>query len=365
MDKTSGSGLGMEAEGEGSEVDALFAEPEPPPQPEVETPAAEVVEAPAEPPVEAQPEAPEAEVETEAEPAPPVAEQEAPAEQPSDSAPDGGKWLDRFESYEAAKAAYKDAQGWATRESQRRVEAERKAQALEQGLEQIKPLLPQFQQWLAEQQGIDPQDVSPQDVQALARQEAEKIVTERDKQRTAQEVTSAIQSFRGAHPEIVGTPLEGDVVRLFGEYREVDPEFIPNRDNMETIYKVAQDPRVKGVLDTLQLFPDPEFVERAEELVSNPALAKAIYANPHLIESDAGMEWARGLVTTPPEQVTAPAQQASAQQREEDKKRVFVEPATSGAPAQAAPGERPNDPWAEVERIAEEDKRARSGIGID
>lgn len=363
MADESGKGLGLEAEGEVSEVDAIFADdpvdeaPAPAPEPEP-TPAPEA-------PAETEAETPEAEgAEAEAPEEPAVAEE--PQETPY-------LWAGRFDDPKKLEESYKEAQRWATRESQARAEAERRAAAIEaqfqQTQEQLKQILPELQRRMAEEQGYEPgQDPFTQQqqqaaaIQEAARKEAQRLMEQERAQRTQAEAQQAISQFRSEHPEVApGTPLEADIYRLFREYQSEDANFLPTPENLNTVHSLATDPRVKGVLDSLNLFPDPEYVTRAKELAEDPALATVVIANPHLIDTEQGMAWARSQVRPATQ---TPNTEVSQQRAAEMKKNAHVEKGSSGVPAAAAPGARPDDWLSEIKAVEERDQPTSKALGI-
>lgn len=384
MAEASGSALGLEAEGETTELDALLgddpqpeetpAEPEAEhhheepttPTPEVpETP--EVEETPPETPAETPSEAPES-------PQEPIEPQEAPpaAEGEHTFAPDGEKWLGRFDTYDAAREGYKQSQAWGTRLSQEASELRSQLTARHKELTEVQGYLqqiaPQLRQ-LAEEQGIDPQQPQ-QDVQELVRSEAQKLFAQQQQEQTAEQIRSSVAAFRSEHPEAAGSAVEGDMLRIIKEYdteAQDDGGWAVTKESLGVAYKLASDPRLQATLETLRLFPDPDYVEIAEELATNPGLKDVVMAHPHVVDSAQGMAWAREQVALPQHlQNTQQQQNAERQQANLDaaKKRAHVEKGSSGAPAQAAPGIRPElegvDP--DIVDLIQMDEKDRAGI---
>jgi hypothetical protein len=353
----SGHAFGLEAEGTEDPLDELFAD-DPPAQ-----------EAP-EPEPQAEAPAPEPTPEPEAEKAPePESQPEAPvadADPPTDAEQPSKLWAGRFDSPEKLEESYKEAQRWGTRESQRRAELEREYNQLRTQLDQYRPYL---ERMAAQQQGSELVnelgEVDPAKVQSLVQQQAQAMFAQQQQAAEQAAARAEIEAFRSAHSDLDST-AEADIARLFAEYQSEAPDLRPTRQTLEQMHVLASDPRVKGQLDRLGLFPDPEYVAVAKELVDNPALAEVVEAHPHVVDSDKGMAWARQQASLPT--VVAAAQtQASEQQTqatEQAKRAAYVEKGGTGAPAAAAPGTRPNDWLSEIMAVEQRDSPNSNVLGI-
>ena len=353
----SGRAFGMEAEGESNPLEDILAEEEQTPEPEPET-------TPEEPPA-----APEASPEPAPEATPEPASDDSDTESEPESEPTK-LWAGRFDSPEKLEESYKEAQRWGTREAQRRAALEKE---LNDFKTRVEPLLPHLQklsqpvpQPLTDEVGdLDPAKVQAQIEQVrqeayqAAQQQAHALLAQQQQAAAQERAVQAIKAFEAEHPGINGTPVVEDMRRLFEEYRQDDPEFLPtSKENLDVVHTLASDPRVKGMLDSLNLFPDPEYVEVAKELVERPELVPIVMAHPHVVETPRGMDWARSQIqAAAPPNTTQPTQRS-----EENKKRAFVEKGGTGAPVNAAPAA---DSWlAEIMAVEDRDAPVSKTLGI-
>lgn len=322
----------------------------------------ETEEAPTEPVTEA----PEAEGQPE-----PVAEQE-PAQQLEEEAPEtpegeapepveapeepqliGGK----FKSQEDLLASYQRAEALATQRAQEAAESKRRADQITHALRQAEPLLRQAAAMQQQPQDLDELDTTdPQVIQQLIDQRAAALVQEQtaplieaqQRQRYEQGMRE-IETYRAEHPDAVA--FEADVKSIVDEYRydEGEEVFPPTKDNLETALTLAQNPQAHSLLQSLNLHPEKEWVQHAVEVTSNPSLQSVVLAHPHVIESEAGMSWARqqaGLPTVV-QQAKENAQVAKTHAQTAERKAAHVETG-EGSEGDLAPGRKPQDPLEEA-----------------
>lgn len=325
--------------------------------PQPEAPEAPEQEQPAEP-TPAQPEAPEPETE------------ETPAEQPQTVEWGRFKGQTYEDILQQQEDSRKNAERMATQRAQEAAEERRQREQLMSALRQAEPLIRQAA--AMQQPNLEELDTSdPQVVQQLIDQRAAQIAQQQVAQQLApiQEQQERdryeagmreIQEYRQAHPDS-GT-YDSDVMQIVQDYRFDGQEeiFPPTRDNLETALTLAQNPGARSLLDTLNLHPEKEWVQHAVEVASNPSLQTVVMAHPHVIETDAGMKWARQQAGLPEvvqqAQVNAVTNQALDKQQE--RKAAHVE--TGGGEGDLAPGRKPKDPLDEAyqEAIAGDAKGA-------
>lgn len=284
------------------------------------------LEPPAEEPDPGQPEgAPPQEIERESTEAP-----QPEAEQPT-------KYLGKFDSIEAWEAAHRNLESHSTRVSQENAR-------LRETIAEREQMLAQAAQVLQARQGPEDPENPEASVQALINKAvAERLapVQQQQAERVEQERLAQIQAFKSEHPDLPA--YQSDVYQIVQENR-FDPEtreevFPPTKANLELALQLAKNPQARGLLQALDLHPDPEYVASALEVAQDPNLTKVVMAHPHVMDSEAGMAWAREQAGLPQvvTQAKGAASQAQAQAAEAQRKAAYVEKGEAGAPLDAAP----------------------------
>lgn len=352
----------------------MFAVEEPTPaeeQPAQETAEESVAEAPEQPQAEAETPAEEPAEEQE-----PVAEGDDPF---ADYRDDNGLILGKYKTGEAWVNAHKHQDQYATRLAQEKAESERRLLEIETAVANARPVLEGYARWRQqqEQQGqpqVDPDYFDPNDpaqLQALIDQRAALIAQQMTQQQmgTLQQQQEA-QRFEAEHqakqqvfyswqqenPEIVPgsdhwTAMNNVIHELqydLDEGRPVEDNFPINRNNLSIAKTLATEPQAFEMAQKLQFIPsDDSDVQLLRDAADNPTLASHLRANPTYLETIEGHSIARQLAGMPEvvNQAQQNAQQAQQQAAQQQRKAAYVESDTPGAPAQAAPGERPDDVW--------------------
>lgn len=352
------------------DVEAMFAD-EPTPAPEEQpAPEAEVTETPEpETPAEPQPQEPEAPAEGEP--------TEEPA-QPQEPEAEARMWAGKYKSPEELENAYGHQVASATRLAQERAQIQRERDELRAGLEQARPLLEQIiAQQRQPQQPQVPEDFDYTDPQAVAefvRQQNQQYQAELQAQmqqtlaqqqqqlRQQQEFETKRNEFltwQQENPDVVpGTDMWTAMNNVIYEFQfdpakgqPVEENFPLNRQSFQVAKTLAAEPQVFEMSRRLQFVPtDDADIALLRDAVSTPALADHLEANPNYLESLKGHSIARQLAGMP--QAVTQAQQnavdASKEAAEAQRRAAYVESDSPGTPAQAAPGDRPDDVWKEI-----------------
>lgn len=341
----------------GNVDDDLFAEetqapaqepaPETPTEPEVETPPETTPEEPQDPVATEEPAEPEAT---------PDETQEAPAAEEPQLI--GGK----FKTPEDVLLAYQQAERLATQRAQETASLRREQQQIHEALRRSAPILQRAQELMRQQQ--DPQqELDPQEQDELQRiqsylgplvekqvQERVAPLMERVEAQRAQQGEQVIDSFLATHEQARPTEVQERIVSIINENRFDGQEeiFPPTRENLETALKLATNEDAYQLLQALNMHPEADWVDHAIEASSNPSLKEVVLAVPSLIETEAGMNYARkqaglsGVVAT----ATANGAEALKAQQEADRKAAHVEK-DEGTPEGGAPGRKARDPLEE------------------
>lgn len=324
----------------------LFPEAEAPPQ---EPEAAEATE-------------PEAVPEPEPEPAPEEPEAGHPETAPEPEAPqpeDTPLFMGKYKTQEAWEAAHRELDQYATRQGMIASEERRKREELEQTLNKAMPAIQaalqaeQSRRYQAGEEEIDLSD--PVALQQFIEAQVQKGVTERTSQFTEQQQqevartreSQEVDAFRTAYA--TEQQFFPDVVRLMREYQhDGEEEVLPvNKANLETMLTLAREPELKQFIDSAGLVPHPEYIAAAREAIADPNLKEVLAAVPDLMDSEAGMAYARKQAAALSAMQTASqAPQINAQAAEQDRKAAFVE---RGEETQQpkAPGRKAADPLEE------------------
>jgi hypothetical protein len=315
--------------------------PETPEEPEPAEPAApaEPQETPPEPEQPAEPPAPEA-----AEGAPEEEEEGEP-----EPAQPQRLYAGRYRSIEDFEAGYRHMQAKASRDAQRRQDAEDRLTQMQDALQRAAPVI---EQYLRDQQrqrleGYDyEQDQQPQGLDPVAAQ--------REAQRAAQE---EIQRFRSEQER---NEAIRQAERAVAEFQKEHPEVAPDSE---------LDSQMAEVIESLNLEVNPETLGIAFEAAQDSDLRTVLEAQPELVDNDAGLHYARMQAslakmargsTPQPQQQTQQAPQAPktrSPQAEAARAKAHVETGGTGKPPEA-PGGRPKDEFDEVLELAQKEKKS-------
>lgn len=303
------------------------------------------------------------------EPEPPAEEGAAPtptAEQPEAQAPAEAEteaekqerlYAGRYKTVDELEQGYKGIQGLQGRQVKELQRKELENQQLRAALEQVVPYLEERQGLQQPAQALDPTQLTAEQLQAVIQQQvdqrvgqATQQVTQQSQQQAAQQqMRQAVESFMATHPDVApGTPLDMAVGEVLAELqtdrqgqRRADL-FPVTAPNLEVAYELAKEPALRNMVGELDLVPNNETIEIAKEVVSNPALAEVLLANPVLIDSDHGLAYARkqaqlpGMYSQAAERVAQPTP-------EQQRRAAYVETGGTGAPVTQAPGATPQD----------------------
>lgn len=345
-------------------------EPKPEPAPEQAAP-----EQPAEPAEEQ----PAAEGETPEEP-----EVEIPENDPFAAYRDEkGLILGKWKTGEDWAAGTRQADAWGTQQSQARAQAEREAAEARRILTELQPFMPLIQQAVAQggpealqqQQQQQPVPQVPEDLDLSDPQVLTTFLTQRDaqirqqlqgelqqqmaqqfqsqqqqfaEQQTTQSQIAEVHRFYERFPDAApGEPLNQSVAQVVAEYRAagIDEFSTYNDENLEVAYTLVKNPRVKEMIDRFDIVPNRDAVQRATEMVADPNLANYVAANPAALTEtdDDGWAYAKTLAALPGllQGAQNGAQANVQQQQQQARTMAHLEAGGSGAPVQAAPGERP------------------------
>jgi hypothetical protein len=336
----------------------------------------------AQPPETATPAEPDPGADQPAAEAPAEPEVEVPDNDPFASLRDDkGLILGKYKTVEDWAAGHRQAEGWATQQSQARAQAEREAAQAREILTQLQPYMPLIQQAMQNPAALQgqpqppavqvPEDLDLSDPQQLttflAQRDAQirqQLQTElqqtmsqqfqtQQQQMTSQQAhaaqMAAVQRFRQAHPDAEpGSSIDMGVAHIFEEYRPHAEEFRSyTEENLEIAYTLVRNPQVKEMIDRFDLVPNRDAIARATEMVADPNLANYVAANPSALTDtdDQGWEYAKQLAALPAllQGAANGAQLNTQQQQQQARAMAHLEAGGSGAPVQAAPGERPKN----------------------
>jgi hypothetical protein len=315
-------------------MDRLMDEPEEDLAPD--EPEASVIEAPPETPevVEPDPDSlpdTEEEPEEEAEEATEAQEEPPEEDEPAEETPEP-LILGRYRSTDDLVTAYQEVRGLQQRTAQQISERDAEleemkallaqaAQALQQQQGPAQPD-PQLVQW-AENQGIDPASLPVlmqlADQAAAAKvapmqQQLEAAKAEQERQAEYNAQVSAIQAFRNKHPEVT-------------------PNSEEDNRHAEVFKAMQEDPQI-------QLQWNEDTLEIALEASKDPDLYAIIRANPALIDTDEGLDYARWQATLKKGTQTA---QTQAQQKQTKQARQAAARKAHVETGSVAPGATPEE----------------------
>lgn len=323
------------------------------PEPEVEAPEAEAgapeVQATGEPSDAAPP--PPAEEET------PSDEVEAPVEEepqvPEFMASD--RDLSKFKSVEALGEGYRNAILLHNRSAQRAREAEANAAGWQETAEKALAMLQ------ARQTPAPDPSVLPPDIAQLAKETgvdedvlrvAQALVNRQSQSQTLAMQSEQVQREMAQRSQFAQQQLQATVQDFFTRHPEVTEGSDVDMKLGQTIAYFRLDPSL------------PDALEVAYELVSDPELEKLVRANPHWIDNDEGMAYAREQLAENKRSVETASTQSAAQNevaRQAALRKAAVETG-SGTPPTSPGGE--NDEWAQVLAVARKDRGAEDIFGL-
>lgn len=235
-----------------------------------------------------------------AEPETPEITPETPSEEPTEpTAEQVRAWAGKYTSPEELEKGYRELRDLQRRTAERAnayeqasMEAQARAQQMEQALRRAMPLV---QQAMAQQRGApqeqpygmpeaQPQQgppVSPMEIQRLVDYQLQQRLAQQQAMQAAQfqqyqqyqETSQAMESFFQAHPEVErGGAVDEDIASTVLALNEAWPD---------------------SDLD----ISSPEALEIAYEAAQRPALRQVLELNPSYVDSDAGMVLARNLAS--------------------------------------------------------------------
>lgn len=307
---------------------------------------------------------------------------EAPTPAPSDEAPSEEtpkRWADRYESAEELEKGYKNIQALYSRTMQ-----ERQADRLR--MQQMEAALQALQERATTQPG-EPAPVLPEgldDLTALTPQELQSFIDHQVEQRTQQvqgqvtedlqrqqrvaAIQSSVAQFMATHPEVTpDSPLDYAIGQVIEEFQKGSDgvqrfeNFPVDAVNLELAYELAQDESLRNAVVELDLVPSRDNLDLAKEAAANPALYREFKANPHLLDTDEGIEIAKQqaqLRSAIPAGQPVPGVVVNGQpSREQVVASAHVETGGTGAPIPGAPATPPRDEWDEVEALYASEKR--------
>jgi hypothetical protein len=259
--------------------------------------------------------------------------------------------------------AHQHLDAWTTRTRQENIDLQRQLEQYKAAVQRIVPYLEQQQQQVPEE--IDYSD--PQAVQALIRQQVEEgikqhiapiqdNVTRAQEEAAHQAKQQEFQRWQQDNPEVQpGTPMWTAMNNVVYEL-QFDPEenklvednFPLTPQNLSIAKELATDSTLHQMASKLKFVPsDSEDIQLLRDAAENPNLADLLEAVPDLLMSSKGHEVARRQAGLPAvvSQAQANAQAAQKASAEAQRKAAYVVSDTAGAPAQAAPGQRPDEAW--------------------
>lgn len=266
----------------------------------------------------------------------------------------------RYRTPEELEKGYKNIQRLQTRTQAERQRAELEAQQLRAALQEVRPYLEQLR---ADPGSVDdgfhdPTQLDADQLRALidkqVSQRVQQVQQQTQAEQTRQELRRTVESFIATHPDAApGTELDeaiGDVLAEFQTDAEGNRRFdlFPvTEGNLEVAYTLAKEPDLRNMVVELDLVPNTENIEIAREAVSNPALAEVLLANPTLVDTEHGLNFARKQAALPGMYADA-AQRGAAPSPEQARRAAYVETGGTGAPVMSAPGANPPDPFDEA-----------------
>jgi hypothetical protein len=223
----------------------------------------------------------------------------------------------KFRTPEALESAYKEVQAFANREVAARQRLEQQLAQQQQAIQQLTPLVqralvaqdPELAERLAAEAALQ------QQLQPLVRQQVEPIRQQLAAEQARSSAMQTLQEFYATHPDV--------------EPRSQADEAVAN-----TLRALKG-----GQVDRFNAWE----LEVAYQAATDPALYTVLMAAPHLGNSLEGMQVAQQMA----EQQQAAAR-PSRQPKAVTRKGPHVETGGSGAPVQAAPGDRPIDEFDEA-----------------
>lgn len=273
-------------------------------------------------------------------------------------------YLGKYKTPEDLEHGFKNVQRLEAKARERADALEQRSQELEAALRQVAQHL--MAQEATSQDGLQPGQVDPRMLNGLVEQKLNHQQAAQQAEQLRSQVNSEIASFREAFPEVQdGTAIDDDMSKIVYEFQEDDQGalnhdlFPVTRQNLEIAYVLAKNPALYDAVIELDLKPTEDNLHLANECVSNPRLRKIFEAEPHLLETDAGVELARERAQLP--NIVASAQTRARPNPEAARRAAYVETGGTGAPVQGAPGNRPKDPMDEA--IAAYHGRSRSVFG--
>jgi hypothetical protein len=274
-----------------------------------------------------------------------------PAEPQGDS-----PYLGKYRTREEFEAAHNHLRRLQTETAEQRNAALHRAQQLEARLTEVvralqtgempPELLAQLQQQAESGQ--------PQDVQSAVRQMLQEEMATARQQELEVQRTEEIAAFRAAHPDVTPrSELDQAMGRILAELQRDDDlvaqypndprrwlndELFPvTRENLDLAYVLARRPDLHQMVDELDMIPTVENLQIANAAITNPRLRRIFVAEPHLLDTEEGVQEAFERAQLAPAVQNAYAQ-ARMPQGNQVPLAAHVEAGGTGAPVNGAPG---------------------------
>lgn len=218
------------------------------------------------------------------------------------------KFFGKYETEEAAEQAWRERERFLTQTRQELAEKSRSLQELEDFRKQAEPILAQFVQAQQAQQQpkvelpqppadfdwTDPEQVrnyygqltqaQQAQFQTALQQERERMsqhfqshAEEVQSQHAQQAFAQTVMAFREKHQDIDDVKAM-QIAEVFKENQEYG--FTVTPENLEVAHQVVSTPGVKQLLDRFSIVPDPENVQRAQEVLADESVKAFVLANP-------------------------------------------------------------------------------------
>lgn len=193
-----------------------------------------------------------------------------------------------------------------------------------------------------------------QDPQAQVRQAVQQELDAQRQEQLRVERSTEIEAFRAAHPDVAPrSALDQQMGQILAELqtdeelqaqfpddprRWLNDELFPvTRENLDVVYVLAKRPDLNEMVNALDMVPTVENLQIANAAISNPRLKRVLVAEPHLLDTEEGVQEAFERAQFAPAVQNAYLQ-ARAPQGNQVPLAAHVEAGGSGAPVNGAPG---------------------------
>lgn len=265
-----------------------------------------------------QEEAPETETATET-----TQEPQADAPVEGEPTPDDGEptYLGKFRGVDALQEGYRQAESSLTRANQEAAEQRRANEALQAQLAEQQQGLDAVAQWIIQQQA----EQNPEVIQQLQQQMQAQQALQQAQEPLRQQVEQLQQERSAEHAEL-------QQALMVSRWRAENPTVTPNSPQDVALAQAVQ----ALDLDISDPVQGPLGLDLALEASQNPALLQVLRLNPHWIEMEGGIEYARQMAGVAPQGNGQPVAQTNGGRAV--RPNAFVETGGQGAPTSGAPG---------------------------